>query len=645
MRFTPGQAVARMDEADNDLDWADLRSKVGRIRDHPVLLLALLLIALQVAWKAQFLNHLYFRQDDFHDLDLAVEHSFNWNYLTYIGSGHLIIGLRAIAWAMVRTSTTYDWGLATAVSLVFVSAADLAAFRLLRDLFGERPAILIPLSVYLLTPLTMPDLGIWSSAMESVPLQLATFMALTAHLRYVKSGSAMQLASAGFWLAFGLVFFEKGLVLPALLFAITVVFFADRPLPRGFRSALLRYWRAWLIYAVLTAGYLVILILALKTSATKPRIPISATTTVSFAWELVRDTLVPGSLGGPWHWVAVEGGSFAFADPPHVLVVAAAVVAAFVLAASIWRRRAATGAWLLFAGWVVLADIVPVVIGRLNAQDVSILGLETRYVADAMPVLAVSLGLAFIPLAAQHTTPSTHVKAKVWSDQPSRTMTAILIGLFIFGSIWSIQSYENVTTGSPVANYIANATAAIKMAPRGTPVVNVAVAGDMVEGLFGRYALQSTVIGDIAPGKLHWIRNPAGTLDGLRIFGFDGRLYQALVRGASTSPLPVGQKCWPVRNGRTVVRLQSSSPSYTHILRIGYVWFSSAPGTVVVRYPGGIENLAVQPGLHTGYVPISGSVNRFRVDTIGGGGLCIGDAQAGNLGASQLGTILPSPAR
>src|SRR5690242_15493186 len=201
MHYAPGQGpAAAVSDPDDGLDWADFRSAIARIRAHHVLLLGLLMIAVQVAWKAQFLNHLYFRQDDFHDLDLAVEHHFTWSYLTFIGSGHLIIGLRAIAWMLVRGGGTYSWTLASSVSIVFVAAADLAGLRLLRDLFGARLAILIPFGIYLLTPLTMPDLGIWSSAMESVPLQLATFMAISAHLRYVHSGGWPHLAGAAFWL-------------------------------------------------------------------------------------------------------------------------------------------------------------------------------------------------------------------------------------------------------------------------------------------------------------------------------------------------------------------------------------------------------------------------------------------------------------
>src|SRR5262249_38491697 len=110
----------------------------------------------------------------------------------------------------------------------------------------------------------------------------------------------------------------------------------------------------------------------------------------------------------------------------------------------------------------------------------------------------------------------------------------------------------------------------------------------------------------------------------------------------SSLPLRAGQKCMPVRNGRIIVRFQSSSPAFTSFVRIGYVWFSAAPGYVVVHYPGGMKNLIVKPGLYSGYVPIRGTVSKISVDTVGGGGLCIGDAQAGALAPSSLGQILPS---
>src|SRR5579863_4462707 len=314
---SPGKEVMRLDQTSGDLEWADLRSAAGWLRTRGVMLGAILMIVLEVAWKAQFLSTLYFRQDDFHDLELAVEHPFNWSYLTYIGSGHLIIGLRAIAWFMVRVSTPYNWGIASAVSLVFVAAASFACYRLLRNLFGPRPIILILLAIYLLSPLTVPDLGIWSSAMESVPLQLAIFMAVNSHVSYVRTGKWRHLTFAVFWVAFGLAFFEKGLVLPILLFAVTAGFLTDRrTLVGGAMRALLKYWLAWVIYAALDVGYAILLIISLHTSAVQPQTPSSVSSVLSFAGGLMKNSFLPGALGGPWQWFPTLDNSYSFAAPP-----------------------------------------------------------------------------------------------------------------------------------------------------------------------------------------------------------------------------------------------------------------------------------------------------------------------------------------
>jgi hypothetical protein len=643
-RGSPGQDVTRYEASEEGLEWADLRRTLDWLRTHKVLVWGALLIVVALAWKAQFLGHLYFRQDDFHDLDIAAESPLGWHYLTYIGAGHLIIGLRLMAWLLVRISL-YNWALASAVSLAFVAAAGIAALRLLRTLFGERPAILIPLLIYLFCPLTLPDLGEWSSALESAPLQLAIFMALAAHVWYIRTGRARHLIVAAAWVAFGLLFFEKGLVLPPLLFAVTSAFLAPtRSWLGGMWLSLVRCWRAWLLYLALMAGYAVLLVVSLHTSSTQPRAPASAGLVGDFARGLTQNSLLPGFIGGPWQWLQVPGGSYAFAAPPAALVWIALLAVAAVILVSVWRIRRAWRAWMILIAWVAIADMLPVIISRLGAFSVAVLGTETRYVADAVPVLAICVGLAFLPLAGQRDTPVTATPRTANFVQVGRASidaAAILVAIFVFGSIWSSQAYENVTTGSPAASYIADATDAIMLAPRGTQVIDLAVPGDMVESLFGRYALQSTVIGDIKPGKLRWIRRPAGTWDGLRIFGSDGRLYQASIRGVSSLPLSAGRKCWPTKNGQTNVRFQSPSPSFTSFLRIGYVWFAAAPGDVAVHYPGGTKNLVVKPGLHSGYVRVSGSISTITVDTVGGG-LCIGDAQAGALWPNTLGQILPS---
>src|SRR5262249_18397798 len=54
------------DAAERDYAWADLRSTVDWFRNNRVLVAAILLIVVELVWKAQFLSHMYFRQDDFH---------------------------------------------------------------------------------------------------------------------------------------------------------------------------------------------------------------------------------------------------------------------------------------------------------------------------------------------------------------------------------------------------------------------------------------------------------------------------------------------------------------------------------------------------------------------------------------------------
>jgi hypothetical protein len=644
----PGNEVMRFESPGGDLEWADLRSAVGWMRSNTVLLIAILLIVAQLVWKGQFLGHLYFRQDDFHDLDLAYDHPLNWRYLTFIGAGHLIIGLRIVAWVLVRSSSsTYNWLLASIVSLAFVAAASLAAYRMLRDLFGERLGILVPLGVYVLSPLTLPDLGIWSSAMESVPLQLATFMAVSAHLRYVRTGRRPHMFAAAFWIAFGLLFFEKGLVLPLLLFGLTAAFLVERrSLLAGCLSALRRYWQAWLLYVALDVIYILILVQALHTSTSQPKVPVSASGVFTFAWELLRDTLMPGMVGGPWQWFPVLGGSFSFAAPPPALVAISVIVVIAAAIASVWLRPVAWRAWLILTAWVLAADILPVAIGRLDAFNAPVLGLETRYVADATPVIAICIGLALLPLATDNATAAVGRRRRRRIDsQPIRLVAAGLAGLFLFSSIWSVQAYEGVTNGTEAASYIANAKLALAQAPRGTPVADRHVPQGIVIGTFYGYAFASKVVGYMErgdlKGKLRWLRSPRGTVDNLMIFGPDGRLHVAEVYGASSARTP-SHPCLPVRRNRITLYFNSQPPPFSDTLRIGYIWPSDAgDSTVLVRYGTATRVLAVQPGVHSGYVPISGRADGLVISGLGGVRMCVGDVQAGDLGPAPGGQVIP----
>jgi len=220
-----------------------------------------------------------------------------------------------------------------------------------------------------------------------------------------------------------------------------------------------------------------------------------------------------------------------------------------------------------------------------------------------------------------------------------------LFGIFVFGSIWSVHAYENVTTGQPAARYISNAKQALMLAPRGAPVLNTAAPDYMVHPWMGKYQYTSSLVGDMARGKLankpHWISHPVGTIDGLLVFGTDGRLYDAQLYGVASVPRTAKQGCWPERHGRIIVKFTAPTSIDAWELRIGYIWYSKFPSQITVNYGGIWKNLDVRPGLHSAYMPVAGSVRRITINGLGSNTICIGDAEAGTLVQAQAGPVIP----
>ncbi len=625
------------------MGWPEIADWLVR---HWVTLAAFALIIGQVAWKSLFLSHFYFRQDDFHFTELGLQYGLSWKYLSYVGSGHLHPGVLLLTWLMAKIAL-YNWAAATSLTLALLLLASITCWRMLRVLFGPRPAILIPLILYVVTPLTFPDDSWWSSAIESLPLQAAIFLAVTAHVLYIRTGRIRHLVGAVFWLAAGLFFFEKAMVIPALLFAITAGFLAEDRLISSVRQALVRYWRAWAAYFVLVAGYLALLLIALQQSTVKPT-PTSISASLTFAWDLIRQTLLPGLLGGPWSWVMSRNAAVAYANPAAGFVWATVLVTCAIVAASIALRTRAWRAWAILVGWIVLADVVPIVLGRLaTASLAQVLGLDTRYVADAVPVAVLCLGLAFWPVVqSPDAGRAWQAGHEFFGSGAWRALGLGLTGLVIIGSVWSVNSYEQISSISNVLgrSYLANARAALDDQPTGTVIVNqYTVPYVMWNIYYGKYALQSRALGPMASSaaakNVRWEARPSGNIDRLMMFGTFGMLLPAVVHGTVSLPLPPGTACWPVHDGATVVRFTAPSSGFSGILRLGYLAGPAAGGEVAtINYGTEVRSLVLKTGLHSAYLQVTGSASAVRVTVPAASQLCVGDAQAGNLRPSTAGT-------
>ena len=529
----------------------------------------------------------------------------------------------------------YNWAAGAVVELVMIAGAGLAAWRLLRTLFGNRPAILIPLVLYLVCPLTFPDYSWWIAGVETIPLQIAIFMALTAHVRYVWTGRYRHALAAAGWLVFGLIFFEKAAVIPLLLFVVTAGFLLDRRrLLLAARQSVVQFWRAWLLYLGLLAPYGVALGLALRHSTVQPGVPSSARAVGTFSWELVHRTLLPGLLGGPWHWYHLADSAYAFSSPPSWLAWVSLLAVLGIIVATILTRRRAWRAWAVLAIWVVLADMAPIIIGRLQVAGVAALfAMDTRYVADAAAVLVVVIGLACWPLAspAEEGASAPRQQREFFTGR-WKPVAVVLVGVIAASSFWSVQKFASLTGGTIARTYIANARMALALVPSGSVIFDRQVPSGVMLGIYHHDSFASVVLGPMSHrgAEITWTAQPLGNIGRLKLFGPDGRLYPAAIQGSTSVPFSGRRSCVTAKRTRLVLPFPTPSVSYARVLRIDYRASPAIAGqSVTVTYGGITGHLVLRSGLNNAYLAVSGSAADVAVQAQPGAGLCVYDAVAG----------------
>jgi hypothetical protein len=638
------------------------RDAAGWARDNGVTLGAVTLIVIQLLWMGTLLARSYFRQDDYFNFDRALSSGLTWKYLMLLSAGHMAPLGFGISWVLARLAL-YNWPLICIVILALVAAACVALLRVLRTLFGDRPAILIPLAVYLFCPLALAAVDWWSVAVQTLPLELSIFMAVDAHVRYLRGGRMRTAVAAAGWLLLGMATAQKGAVTPLLLFALTSAFFVEGRWIAAASVALRRYWRAWVLYGVLLAGYCALFFSRLPSSTTPATAPGPVGRVISFVSTLVGTTMVPGALGGPWHW-AVIGDGYAQASPPAALQQLSWGLALLIVLASCIYRVRAWRAWAIIAGWIAAADVIPVVIGRLGAEQPALLGLQARYVTDAVSVLALCLGFAFLPLAGDEGgyrfrrpawaspgagtpasgtpgisapgagTPGTAgapddrapgdrapddggvpddgapgSAAPVLRPLPpaARNATLVLLALFLAGSFWSLQALEGITNTRAARSYIATARIAVAKAPRGALIVDGPTPAFIMDPyLFYLTGYTSQVIGAMARAypatHLTWTTSPHGGITRtVMIFDAQGRLRPAALAGVASDP-PRGRRCWKLTGAGTPIPLPRSLFRWSWTLRLNY----SGPATLLtVSFGGNQAQAALPAGTHAFYVPLA----------------------------------------
>ncbi|MCX4388956.1 hypothetical protein OG777_18755 [Micromonospora peucetia] len=647
------------------------RGGAGGLRRDPTRSVAIAMIVLSVLWRAQIASRGYLGADDYVLITQSTESDLTPGFLLTLYNNHFMPGGRLLTWLITDSFGLTYWPY---VLLMAAGQAVLAVafYRLLRTLLRPSRLILVPLGMFLFSPLTLEATSWWAVGANMLPMQLAMVLALGAQLKYVRTGRKRHLLSLALSVLLGLLFFEKTLLVVPLVFLFTVCFFTDGGPVRAVLTALRRWWPSWLTLTALVGAFASVYLVRSESSLRRPESPGEL---LSFLTELFGSTLVPGLLGGPWGWLGAGDGAPVVAPPELGRWIAWAVFAALVVL-TIRRDRTASRAWVLLGCYLIL---VAALLGatRLGSVFSAIAGGVPRYVSDVVVVAAICVGVALVGIArpapagdaprpasraprpaSRSPRPASRsprppravavVRTKaptgpgaehrpdpsrpdLLGPVPERYREVVTSGLLVlvvvamFGTVWTTSRYSDEWALKYGRSYLDTARIELASAPPGTVFFDTPVPDGVVPSLSWPYNLQSRFFAAVGarPEFVHETEN-ASVLDGL------GRIQVATIQGSSIRPGPQEGCGYLVAAGQTV-RMPLATPrdDWFWIVRIGYL--SSADGTAVLRLGKGSHTFPVKKGLNQRFFEISGGGDAVELTVTGTDmTLCTNEISIGN---------------
>ncbi|MHA2787696.1 hypothetical protein ACXZ66_00885 [Corynebacterium sp. S7] len=320
--------------------------------------------------------------------------------------GHFMPAAWIIEW-FLGNFAPLNWPVAVAVLTILQLWAVGSVAWANQVIAGKRA--LLPVLIYVVTPLTLPSTTWLAAAVNALPMHAAIAMMLSYAWR-------SRPAMAALWLVIGLLFNERTLFAVPLVVGMLLCFaLASRRLP----ASLPGIGRLTVALAIPAVAWSALYFWVVERPA--------AGEPLSF-WALARhtylDALVPTAAGGPWHWERWQP-SPPWAAPQWYAVVAGLVVIALVA----WWSRRYLVAWLPALVYPLL-PIVAIMVARSGSDTALEIVQSLRHFSELAVVVSLTfaylsrhLQIPRIPVAlfVASSLVSSVTYAQVWSEQPSRT--------------------------------------------------------------------------------------------------------------------------------------------------------------------------------------------------------------------------------
>ena len=603
---------------------------VQRIAEMPgslVIRISQVLIAVHLLLRAIVFGSGYFYFDDYLLMGRSARLDiFSESFLLYDHNGHLMPGGMFITGILERLAPLNYWLVLLAMLLLQFLATWLT-YRLLRLLLGARPALLIPVAVATLAPMTLLPGAWYAAAINFLPLQIAAAGAGIALLRGMRGGSRWWYVLTAVWVVVGLVFFEKSVLIPVTLLAIAVA--GGGIGSNTFRliaSALRRTWLAWVLIIPIVLGYLVYY---LGRVSDQVRDLSDTAGIISMVVTTVTRGVFPSLIGGPLTW-APAGLGTAFADPAIWMATLGCIVVVGLAGYGLWQSPRSRAVWLL-AGIYLMLDLTIMAIGRSGFGILENLGLSLRYTVDSFVVILIAIAVTIAPPAGEDDSLRARQTRRRMGQvlQRSRLAPPLAgIAVVILGA-FTIASHANLIsplTENESRGWLTNVRQSVADAGDRVEILDGPVPPFVLDGLNTPYNDFSWVLAPLSEE----VRVQPMIYRGA-MFDEAGRFVPARVAGIDSFPGPNGDCGWAVTDAPVEIFLGGDVFPWRHTLRLSYLVAANV-GLTAQLGDGPPVDIDLREGLGEVFVSIEGggpvlTVTPQQSDF----GICIAQASIGAL--------------
>lgn len=588
----------------------------GRGLSHPVIAVALGLVALQTVFRAWALYPSWFYTDDYRLLYDATHSDLSVSYLLEPFDSQFMPFGRFVAW-VVAESGQLNWAVAATITVFLQLLASLAFVWMLVTLFGRRWGILTPLIIYLTSALTVPALMWWAASLNQLPLQIALPLAVGTWVNHLRTGNTKWLVGSLAIVAVGLIAYVKAVLILPLLAYLMVALFCTGSVRARLGQAIGKFWRAGIAFVALGLAFTVYY----TTQVPSVLDGVTRGTGTSLARTMLGESLPTGLIGGPIEWALLNPPVATSAAPGLLAVVAWMVVAALV--AHTWLTRERTGrVWLLLVAYAGAAYVV-LLTSRAGSVGGEI-GHELRYLTDVLPVAALCLGLATMGVVGAPDATAEREQPLLisrWGAGWTAAATALVACLGLLSTVRYVDGWHHENPG---ADYLHNARKSI--AEWNDPALaSQPVPANVIPGYSAPYNLTDHLL----PLAMDDVRFPEVT-DRLLVLDQSGDVGVALIdAGAVGLAGPVPDCGWRVSSGSPQsIPLDRTTIDWDWWVRLSYLASANSPATV--RVGNQTFSTQVRRGLNNLYVRVEGAFDRVEVGGLAGDAVvCVSTVEVG----------------